>query len=173
MYGGFQKGEVMRKKEKKVLSCAEAQSMITQYIKDSLSMKETGEFLRHISECHECREELGVYYTILTGMQKLDADENISMDFTEELRKKLKRSEEKISRCKRNSMIRRVLFFIIIMAWSWVDFAVDTREEPEKSSFELKEYFFRGRDLKTDQYVKTHYNAMMGERVKYNYGKQE
>lgn len=158
-----------KKKEKEDISCAKIQAMITDYIKDKLPHRELEMFLQHIAACEECREELGVYYTILIGMEKLDADENISMDFTAELKQKLKRSEEKIIRYKRNQITKRILVFAIIISWICIDFAVDTKEEPEESHFELEEYFFRNRDSKTEQYVKSHYQIMMEEKFKFNY----
>lgn len=159
----------MKKKRKEAINCIQTQAMITDYIKDKLSRQEMEKFLQHIGTCEECREELGVYYTILTGMKKLDADENISMDFTAELKQKLKQSEEKLVRYKRNQITKRILFFVIIIGWICIDFAVETREEPEESHFELEEYFFRNRDSKTEQYIKTHYHIMMEEKFKYNY----
>ena len=160
------------KKEKKTLTCVMVQSMIMEYINDRLSIQELEKFLHHIRTCSECKEELGVYYTIVTGMRKLDHDEELSMDFTEELEQKLKRSEDKINHYKGNKITRRILFFVLIAACLGIDYAVDIiREEPEKSNFKLEEYFFNGRDSKADQYIKDHYYSIMAERVANIYGK--
>lgn len=158
------------RKEKGSLTCVMAQAMIMEYINDKLSIQELEKFLYHIKNCSTCREELGVYYIILTGMKKLDDDEDLSMDFKEELERELKRSEDKINRYKGNKIVRRVLFFILIFACLGIDYVVDTvRNEPEKSNFKLEEYFFSGRTSKIDQYVWEHYNAMMSEKYIYDY----
>lgn len=159
------------KKEKKSLTCAMAQSMIMEYINHRLSIQELEKFLHHIRTCNECREELGVYYTIITGMRKLDHDEELSMDFKEELEQELKRSEDKVNHYKGNKITRRILFLVLILACLGIDYAVDIiREEPEQSNFKLQEYFFTGRDSKTDQYIKEHYYSIMAERVANIYG---
>ena len=105
----------MIKKKQETLSCAMAQAKIMDYINENLSLQETEQFLQHILHCDECREELGVYYTIMTGMKKLDTDENINMDFTAELKRKIKKSEEKILRYKRGKITRRLLFLALIV----------------------------------------------------------
>jgi hypothetical protein len=160
------------KKEQEEFTCSMAQNMITPYINDRLSMQETERFIRHVETCSECKEELWVYYTIMTGMKKLDDDENMSMDFTAELRRKLKKSEDKILRHKRTLIVKRILFVAVIICGIWLDVAVDTRKEPEKSNFELQQYFFKGRYSKTGEYVDKHYNSMMGEKIRYSYGNE-
>lgn len=149
-----------------------AQSMIMEYINEHLSIQELERFLHHIKTCRECREELGVYYTIVTGMRKLDHDEELSMDFTEELEWDLKRNEDKINHYKGNKVARRILFLVIIMACLGIDYAVADiiRDEPEQSSFQLEEYFFRTRASKTEQYVKEHYYSIVKETLSNYYG---
>lgn len=165
-------GKRMKKKQTSFL-CAQAQASIVDYIHDHLSLKQTEQFLRHIASCDECREELGIYYTFIIGMEKLDDDEDISMDFAEELNKKIKRSEEKIRRSKRTAVLRRGLLFLLAAGWVFADVQKDKAEEPEESTFELQEYFFAGRFSKLDEYIRLHYNAMIGDRYRYDYGNRE
>ena len=150
----------MIKKKQEPLSCAAAQAKIMDYINENLTLQETEQFLQHILHCDECKEELGVYYTIMTGMKKLDTDENINMDFTTELKRKIKKSEEKILRYKRSKITRRLLFLALIVGGFCLDVVVDTREEPERSRFTLDDYFFRERPSKTGEYVRRHYSEM-------------
>ena len=46
------------------MKCEEALLKIDDYINDSLSCKETEEFLEHIRQCPDCYDELETYYTI-------------------------------------------------------------------------------------------------------------
>ena len=153
----------MIKKKQEPLSCAAAQAKIMDYINDNLTLQETEQFLRHTLHCGECREELDVYYTIMTGMKKLDADENINMDFKAELKRKIRKSEEKILRYKRGRVTRRLLFLALIIGGFCLDAIVDTREEPERSDFTLKYDFFRERPSVTAEYVRSHYSELQRE----------
>ena len=54
------------------MKCEEALLKIDAYINDSLSIKETEEFLAHIRECPECYDELETYYTINVGTKYLE-----------------------------------------------------------------------------------------------------
>jgi len=67
----------------------EAQSLITRFINDELEIVELEEFIKHIESCSECREELEVYYALLTAMKQLDEDKNLSQDFSQELQEKI------------------------------------------------------------------------------------
>ncbi|HPU63531.1 MAG TPA: zf-HC2 domain-containing protein [Mobilitalea sp.] len=71
------------------MTCMEAQSLITRFINDELEIVELEEFIKHIESCSECREELEVYYALLTAMKQLDEDKNLSQDFSQELQEKI------------------------------------------------------------------------------------
>lgn len=78
------------------MTCLRAQSLITPFINDELNIDELEEFIDHIRTCKECREELEVYYALLTAMKQLDEDKNLSDDFSLELSEKLEKAREKI-----------------------------------------------------------------------------
>jgi len=78
------------------MTCLRAQSLITPFIDDKLNIKELEEFIDHINSCDVCREELEVYFALLTAMKQLDEDKNLSDNFSRELALKLERLQEKI-----------------------------------------------------------------------------
>ncbi|NLK75024.1 MAG: hypothetical protein GX288_07025 [Clostridiales bacterium] len=78
------------------MTCLRAQSLITPFIDDKLNIKELEEFIDHINACDVCREELEVYFALLTAMKQLDEDKNLSDNFSRELALKLERLQEKI-----------------------------------------------------------------------------
>ncbi len=78
------------------MTCSKAQSLITPFINDQLELKVLEEFIGHVHTCKECREELEVYYALLTAMKQLDEDKNLSVDFSLELTEKLEREQERI-----------------------------------------------------------------------------
>lgn len=67
------------------MTCLEAQSKIIAYIDYHLEREEKQDFLRHIQNCDNCKEELNIYYTMIEGMRQLDDNMPLSTDFTAEL----------------------------------------------------------------------------------------
>lgn len=125
------------------MTCMEAQSLITPFINDQLDMATLEAFLEHIKHCKECREELEVYYALLTAMQLLDEDKEVSDDFSKQLNMKIQYSEEKI-RKSRYSRIRKRFYLIfitlgfVVISSIQVGTEVFITEPPKKASFLLK-----------------------------------
>ena len=59
---------------KKKMDCKQVQSGIIDFINDNMDIKEMEQFISHIENCEECREEYDVYYTLIMGMKLLDSD---------------------------------------------------------------------------------------------------
>lgn len=95
------------------MTCLEAQSHITEFINDQLDMATLEKFLDHVNHCSDCKEELEVYYTLLTAMKLLDEDKELANQFSQELDHKLKLSAEKIRR-KRNARVRKRFYFLFM-----------------------------------------------------------
>lgn len=125
------------------MTCLEAQSLITPYINDELDLDTMEAFLAHVNECKECKEELDVYYTLLTSMKLLDEDKELSNNFSQDLENKLKASAEKL-RKRRNRRIRKRFYFLtvllgfIIISSIQVGTVVIAPIVPKKPSFILK-----------------------------------
>jgi hypothetical protein len=96
------------------MDCLNAQRLITPFIKNELSMTELEGFLAHVKECPVCREELEVYYALLTAIKLLDEDKEMSNNFNEELNHKIRSCEEHIRRNKRNKVNRRIVFMLVV-----------------------------------------------------------
>ncbi|MDD3252374.1 MAG: zf-HC2 domain-containing protein [Lachnospiraceae bacterium] len=56
-----------------MLNCREAEKMIMPYIGAQLDEQELEQFLNHIRQCPDCREELEIYYTVSLGLRQLDS----------------------------------------------------------------------------------------------------
>lgn len=97
------------------MNCSKAQSMITPFINNKLSLKDTEEFIDHISSCAECKEELEVYYALLTAMRQLDEDKNLTSDFNLELNEKLDRARDKIIHAKFTYYRKKVILVMTIL----------------------------------------------------------
>lgn len=72
------------------MTCLEAQSKIIAYIDHNLEKDEKTDFLTHIKNCDNCKDELNIYYTMIEGMRQLDGNLPLSKDFTEELNNRIK-----------------------------------------------------------------------------------
>ena len=97
------------------MTCSKTQSLITPFIHDELELKELEEFISHVRACKECREELEVYYALLTAMKQLDEDKNLSDDFSLELSEKLEREQEKIVHAKFLYYRKKGIMIVIIL----------------------------------------------------------
>lgn len=97
------------------MTCSKAQSLITPFIHDDLDIRELEEFIAHVHSCKECREELEVYYALLTAMKQLDEDKNLSDDFSLELSEKLDREQEKIVHAKLAYYRKKGILVLVIL----------------------------------------------------------
>lgn len=79
------------KKEK--IMCKEAAKMVIPYIQEQLAGKELKNFVNHIKDCPECREELETYYIVYKGLMQLDEKEELPMNMVEALNAELNYSD--------------------------------------------------------------------------------
>ncbi len=56
-----------------MLTCKEAEKMVMPFIHDQLNETQMEEFLKHVSACPSCKEELEIYYTVSAGLKQLDS----------------------------------------------------------------------------------------------------
>jgi hypothetical protein len=124
-----------------------AQSMITPFINNKLNLKETEEFLDHISTCPSCKEELEVYYALLTAMKQLDEDRNLSDDYVLELSGKIERAQERIIHVKytyyRKKAILYLTFFLlaILIGFRYAYISEENENIITESNFRIREAF--------------------------------
>lgn len=72
------------------MECKRAQELITAFINNQLENDdERKDFLEHIDDCRECREELEVTYSLLTAMKQLDENADLSDNYITELNHKI------------------------------------------------------------------------------------
>ncbi len=102
------------------MTCNKAQSMITPFINNKLTLKETEDFIDHVSSCAVCKEELEVYYALLTAMKQLDEDKNLSSDFELELNQKLERARERILHLKFTYYRKKIILFVTIIILAFI-----------------------------------------------------
>lgn len=94
------------------MTCLEAQALITRFIKEKLENKGAEEFLAHMKECKDCREELEVSFALLTAIYHLDQDVDFDGDYKQELDRKLQKLVVKLKK-KRFKRFRNWIFLLV------------------------------------------------------------
>lgn len=126
------------------MTCMKAQAMITPFINNKLKTKELEEFLNHVNSCSSCREELEVYYALLTAMKQLDEDKNLSSNYSQELEDKLERSHEKVVHAKYTYYRKKVMLILtMILLAILISLGYANRSAREKDSFRESDFHIR------------------------------
>ena len=89
------------------MNCKETRKNIYRCIEDEIDGKELQNFMKHMAECEECREELGIQFLVTEGMQHLEKEN--TFDLQSRLDKKMELARRKISSRK------RILWFMYFM----------------------------------------------------------
>ena len=66
------------------MTCKETEKMIPFFLQDDLETEELREFMEHIDECNDCKEELTIQFLVTEGMSRLE--EGNVFDLQNELR---------------------------------------------------------------------------------------
>lgn len=151
------------------MTCKEAQDLIMPYINDKLDVDQLEEFLEHIEYCSDCKEELEVYFTLLTGMKQLDEDKNLSGNLHIDFEKSLRKSEERIRRARLNYVRKRMIYVIICCVFcimlninpSEVTELETPDENLEESTYFMEYYYFLDKQTMLNKEIEKHYEEMM------------
>ncbi|NLK27040.1 MAG: zf-HC2 domain-containing protein [Clostridiales bacterium] len=133
------------------MTCMETQRLITPFINDELTLNQTEEFIDHVNSCPECREELEVYYALLTAMKQLDEDKILYDDFSMELSTKLEREQEKIIQTKftyyrkKGMLVLIILMMAFVMNWRYSGSKLEPRIIVTESNYQLRYQYRRYR----------------------------
>ncbi|MDO4942874.1 MAG: zf-HC2 domain-containing protein [Lachnospiraceae bacterium] len=99
------------------MECFEVDTKIISYLEHALDDHELQEFLEHLNECEDCRNEVELYFTLIEGLNQMDEDEIQVFDFRTEFQKQRKeRLKEVILRKRYRSLADHfVLIFVIVI----------------------------------------------------------
>ncbi|MFA9463702.1 MAG: anti-sigma factor [Velocimicrobium sp.] len=93
------------------MTCMETQRNMKLFIDDKLDIEQLEEFLLHIRSCESCREDLDVYYTILSSIKFLDEDKNSSEQM--DVERFIKHAEEKIRRKHLRIIYKKIVIVVL------------------------------------------------------------
>lgn len=145
------------------MNCFEAQSLITKYLNNELSDEKLKEFLDHINICENCSEELEIYYTVITGFKQLDADVELTDNFSLALKKKLAQSRLSLTRRVKRRHRRLVYLTVVVGVLTPIFLGIESSQvsdktqivytDVEESNYELKYNFDYGFN-QLDDYIR-------------------
>jgi hypothetical protein len=127
------------------MSCKEIQDKqdkILQFIDNDLKDKELEDFLKHINECQQCKEELEIYYSLLNGCKQLESNLDVPENFHQTLMEKIRTSEKSINKHNKIVVIKRYLsaavailmcFIALEVYTNYGNSAPDTKSDYQKS----------------------------------------
>ncbi len=97
------------------MNCEEVHQNFDAFIGDRLSVNDTDEFIRHVSSCRDCYDELEVYYMIqaVTGELKEDLE---SYDLVHLLSDKLAERRRYVRRRQRMHFVFALLAALLLIA---------------------------------------------------------
>lgn len=90
------------------MKCDEFTKMIPKFVDDTLEKEYYNEFISHVKECKECKEDLEINYMIQVGLNRIENDATKSFDIIGEMERQLARYEEKAEKMYKRKIYRRV-----------------------------------------------------------------
>lgn len=96
------------------MECKEAEKLIRKFIDDELDYRESIQFMEHVKECGNCKEELAIQFLVSEGMANLE--QGGAFDLQGELDKRMEKVEKRIVRNENLRYISYVIeFFAVVL----------------------------------------------------------
>lgn len=76
------------------MDCKETEKKIPSFLQDELDGSRLEEFIEHVENCAECKEELSIQFLVAEGLERLEQGNNFNLQ--EELLMKLEGAEHRI-----------------------------------------------------------------------------
>lgn len=77
------------------MNCKETEKKIPSFLQDELDGSKLEEFIEHVENCSECKEELSIQFLVAEGLERLERGNNFNLQ--EELLMKLEGAEHRIN----------------------------------------------------------------------------
>lgn len=62
-----------------IMTCKDAVRIIPLFLDDDLDNRDLSDFLRHIDNCEECKEELTIQFLVKEGMNRLESGNTFNL----------------------------------------------------------------------------------------------
>ena len=90
------------------MRCDEFTKMIPRFVDDTLEKEYYNEFISHVKECKECKEDLEINYMIQVGLNRIENDAAKSFNILGEMERQLARYEEKADKMYKRKIYKKV-----------------------------------------------------------------
>ncbi len=101
------------------MDCKEFAGLIPEFLGDRLDEMKLSEFLDHVDECEDCKDELRIQYLIYEGLERLEtgATFDVDKDLAEwmELQRKRMRNRNGIKKTAIAAEIMTIAAFMIVL----------------------------------------------------------
>ena len=98
------------------MDCNTALGYIEPFLRDKLTDEEKEEFIYHIKQCKDCRNELEFYYITYAVFDELENDtDSENLDYIAALNKKLEISQKGLNRRRRLRQIAAAVVVVILL----------------------------------------------------------
>lgn len=101
------------------MNCKETEKSIPSFLKGELEGDRLAEFVEHIEQCPECKEELSIQFLVTEGMERLE--EGNSFNLQAALQGRMEESRHHIYV---NRMLRKILFLLEVLVAAFIVAAV-------------------------------------------------
>lgn len=148
------------------MTCKEAQDYMQQFLRDGLDNDICEDFLKHVRNCPECKEELQVTHILVSALEELETDTDSDGDYPEKLKLHLQKAEQKIQKNKRRKRINYLLLPIMLL-FLLVLVGYYTPEEVTVKTYrsgKVPEIFLPGYLCAGETADKTHFTEFTAER---------
>ena len=95
------------------MKCREAESLVQQYIDDTLPPKKLEAFISHVQSCSSCYEELEIHFIIHHAIKYLDEDRHDSYDMKAKLSEDLLKKEKRL---RKKYNIKVLTIYVLVLA---------------------------------------------------------
>jgi len=113
------------------MDCKTFEQNIKPFIHGELDISALKEFLIHLNQCDECREELEIRYLVEKTLVDINEDEHTSYNFEYLLKEYISENEEKIFNHSRNVFFQRTIYItagianLCCMVYFFSDMVID------------------------------------------------
>ena len=101
------------------MDCKEAEKKISLFLDDDLDGRDLAEFVEHIEDCPDCKEELSIQFLVTEGMEQLEQGNNFNLQ--KALLLKLGDADDKV---RINRILRNILLCLEIAVAAMIIIAV-------------------------------------------------
>ncbi|MBQ9765916.1 MAG: zf-HC2 domain-containing protein [Lachnospiraceae bacterium] len=96
------------------MNCREFNNLIPAFFEDELEVDDARAFIKHVSECKECAEELEIMHLLLVGLKQLDNDEEEdNYDFQTILKNRFIELEEHCTKVKNFENLHKAVIVML------------------------------------------------------------